>query len=468
MGEVYKATDTRLDRTVAIKVLPEHVAADPDLKQRFEREARTVAALNHPHISTLHDIGSQNGIDFLVMEYLDGETLAQRLVKGALPLDQALQIAIEIADALDKAHRQGIVHRDLKPGNIMLTKAGAKLLDFGLAKPRKPGPVGAAEFSAAMTQSEPATALGTILGTLPYMAPEQLEGKDVDARTDIFAFGAVVYEMVTGKRAFRGDSQASLVGAILKDQPAAVSSLLPMFPPAFDRLVTACLAKDPDDRWQTARDLGRELAWIAEAGPQDARADPAAVASTRPAWQRRTRVFGLGILAAALGGLVTWGVLAPGSDVPRHVTRTAIGLPVTDQLDVGQREGSATTVALSPDGRNLAYVAQRDGVEQLFIRPLSQLEAQLISGTEGASGISFSSDGEWVGFFVDEVLKKVALAGGPAGHGLRVGNDTARSQVGARGLHLIRSTRIIHLAHSCDGGHSSAGDVAGAGRRRPP
>ena len=209
MGEVYKATDTRLDRTVAIKVLPEHVAQDPDLKQRFEREARTVAALNHPHICTLHDIGNQDGIDFLVMEYLDGETLQQRLERGALPLDQALTVAIEIADALDKAHRQGIVHRDLKPGNIMLTKAGAKLLDFGLAKLRKLGTVGTETFSAATTQSEPATAHGTLLGTLPYMAPEQLEGKEADTRTDIFAFGAVVYEMVTGKRPFSGTSQAS-------------------------------------------------------------------------------------------------------------------------------------------------------------------------------------------------------------------------------------------------------------------
>ena len=209
MGEVYKARDTRLDRTVAIKVLPEHVAADPDLKQRFEREAKTISSLNHPHICTLHDIGSQDGIDFLVMEYLEGDTLAQRLEKGALPLDQALKVAIEIADALDKAHRQGIVHRDLKPGNIMLTRAGAKLLDFGLAKLRKPGTVGAEGFSAATTQSEPLTGRGTILGTLQYMAPEQVEGKEADHRTDIFAFGAVVYEMATGQRAFSGENQAS-------------------------------------------------------------------------------------------------------------------------------------------------------------------------------------------------------------------------------------------------------------------
>ena len=213
MGEVYRATDTRLDRTVAIKVLPEHVASDPDLKQRFEREAKTLSSLNHPHICTLYDIGSQDGIDFLVMEYLEGDTLAQRLQKGALPLDQALTVAIEIADALDKAHRQGITHRDLKPGNIMLTKAGAKLLDFGMAK-LKPGhdaPVGVS----APTVSAGLTGEGAILGTLQYMAPEQLEGKEADARTDIFAFGAVVYEMVTGQKAFSGESQASLIAAIL-------------------------------------------------------------------------------------------------------------------------------------------------------------------------------------------------------------------------------------------------------------
>ena len=230
--EVYQARDTRLDRTVAIKVLPEHVAADPELKQRFEREARTIAALNHPHICTLHDIGNQDGIDFLVMEYLDGETLAQRLDQSALPLDQALQIAIQIADALDKAHRQGIVHRDLKPGNIMLTKAGAKLLDFGLAKLKPVG--GEVGVTGLPTQSAGLTGEGTILGTLQYMAPEQLEAKDTDARSDIFAFGAVVSEMVTGQKAFKGDGQASLIGAILKDESPPVSTLQPMAPAALD------------------------------------------------------------------------------------------------------------------------------------------------------------------------------------------------------------------------------------------
>ncbi len=263
MGEVYNATDTRLDRTVAIKVLPEHVAADPDLKQRFEREARTVAALNHPHICTLFDIGREGETDFLVMEYLDGETLAQRLEHGALPLDQALQIAIQIADALDKAHRQGIVHRDLKPGNIMLTTAGAKLLDFGLAKLRNPGPRGGDAFSDATTLDEPQTARGTLMGTLPYMAPEQVEGKETDARTDLFAFGAVVHEMVTGRRAFSADTQAGLIGAILERDTSPLSAVQPLASPALDTAIQRCLRKDPEERWQDARDLVFELERIA-------------------------------------------------------------------------------------------------------------------------------------------------------------------------------------------------------------
>ena len=276
MGEVYRATDTRLERTVAIKVLPEHVATDADLKQRFEREARTVAALNHPHICTLHDIGSQElstpsagsgqagssqAVDYIVMEYLDGETLAQRLDRGALPVEQVLQIAADIADALDGAHRQGIVHRDLKPGNIMLTKAGAKLLDFGLAKLRKPGSAGATGLSVAQTQSSPLTGSGTILGTLQYMAPEQVEGKEADARSDLWALGCVLYEMVTGHAAHKGETPASTISSILKDEPRALTELAPMTPPVLDRTVRACLAKEPERRWQSAHDLRLALEW---------------------------------------------------------------------------------------------------------------------------------------------------------------------------------------------------------------
>ncbi len=250
MGEVYKATDTRLERTVAIKVLPAQVASDPDRKQRFEREAKTVATLSHPHICPVFDVGREGEIDFLVMEYLEGETLAQRLRKGALPLDQALQYAIEIADALDKAHRQGVTHRDLKPGNIMITKTGAKLLDFGLAKlKRSDVKAELATLASTRTQEQPLTEKGTVLGTVQYMAPEQLEGKEADHRTDIFAFGAIVYEMATGQRAFEGASQASLIAAILDAVPQPITALSPTAPAALERVVARCLAKEPDDRW---------------------------------------------------------------------------------------------------------------------------------------------------------------------------------------------------------------------------
>ncbi|MEO6324862.1 MAG: serine/threonine-protein kinase, partial [Thermoanaerobaculia bacterium] len=234
MGEVYKAKDTRLDRAVAIKVLPSHLSSDPDLRARFEREARVVSSLNHPHICTLHDIGHQDGVDFLVMEFLDGETLSDRLIKGALPLEQALRFGIQIADALDRAHRAGVVHRDLKPGNVILTKSGAKLLDFGLAKAL--GSASAPGLSRLATEAKPLTEKGTLLGTVQYMAPEQLEGQEADARSDLFAFGSLLYEMVTGKRAFLGASQASLIGAILRDEPAPIGTLQPLTPPALERV----------------------------------------------------------------------------------------------------------------------------------------------------------------------------------------------------------------------------------------
>src|SRR5687768_9565897 len=297
MGEVYKATDTRLDRTVAIKVLPEHVATDPDLKHRFEREAKTLASLSHPHICPVFDVGSQAGIDFLVMEYLEGETLEQRLKKGALLLDQALQLGIQIADALAAAHRAGIVHRDLKPGNIMLTKSGAKLLDFGLAKTSAPSLAGS--LSMLPTTPPNLTAQGTILGTFQYMAPEQLEGHQADARTDIFAFGAMVYETFTGKKAFEGKSQASLIGAILRDDPPPVSRVQPLAPGALDRIISTCLAKDPDDRYQSTRDLLRDVKWVSSGPTEGATAQAAA----RP--PRSNRVPWLVAAAATIALMVT-------------------------------------------------------------------------------------------------------------------------------------------------------------------
>src|SRR5438105_1708549 len=252
MGEVYRAKDTRLERTVAVKVLPDHLASSPDVRQRFEREAKTISALSHPHICALYDVGNQDGVEYLVMEYLEGETLSDRLAKGPLPLEQLLRYGIEIAEALDRAHRQGIVHRDLKPGNVMLTKSGVKLLDFGLAKAME-APSARSSLTALPTAAHNLTAEGTILGTFQYMAPEQLEGKEADARTDIFAFGAVLYEIATGRKAFEGASQAALIASIMGSQPAPISTVQPMTPPALDRVVRTCLAKDPDERWQSAR-----------------------------------------------------------------------------------------------------------------------------------------------------------------------------------------------------------------------
>jgi serine/threonine protein kinase len=268
MGEVYRAKDTRLGRDVAVKVLPAHMSSSPELRQRLDREARTISQLSHPHICTLHDVGHQDGTDYLVMELLEGETLADRLGRGPMPLEQALRIGIEIAGALDAAHRQGIVHRDLKPGNIMLTKSGVKLLDFGLAKlAAAPHPASqATSLPTALQESQPLTSRGTILGTFQYMAPEQLEGKEADARSDIFAFGCVLYEMLTGHKAFTGKSQASLIGSIMTSEPAPISSIQPMTPPAVDRLVKGCLAKEPEHRWSTAHDVMLQLQWIAEGG----------------------------------------------------------------------------------------------------------------------------------------------------------------------------------------------------------
>jgi len=299
MGEVYRARDTRLDRTVAIKVLPSFVANDRDLKQRLEREARTLAQISHPHICPVFDVGQEEGVDYLVMEYLDGETLADRLTRGSLSLEQALRYATEIADALDKAHRRGIVHRDLKPGNIMLTSRGAVLLDFGLAK-RSMTPFSGPDTTADPTA--PLTIPGTVVGTLKYMAPEQVQGREADTRSDIFSFGAVLYEMVTGRRAFDGDSGATIVAAVLERVPPPLSMAVPSAPRALDRVVKTCLAKDPDERWQSAADLRRELTWIGEE-----RSQPQLTASDTARPRRRFRQWALGALVAgALAATAIW------------------------------------------------------------------------------------------------------------------------------------------------------------------
>src|ERR1700687_597739 len=297
MGEVYRARDARLGRDVAVKVLPANLSSDPSLRQRLEREAKAVSKLSHPHICTLHDIGHQDGVDFLVMELVEGETLEQRVIKGPLPPEQTLRYAAQIADALAKAHKLGITHRDLKPSNVMLAKSGAKLMDFGLAKQSGVGPLAAALTEMTVEQAK-LTSDGMIVGTFQYMAPEQLEGKEADARTDIFAFGELIHEMVTGKPAFSGKSRASLIAAILTTEPPPITELQPLTTPALEHVVKKCLAKDPDERWQSASDLAIELKWMAEGGSQAGA--PLPQVSTRKYSDRLAWAITAGALLAAV------------------------------------------------------------------------------------------------------------------------------------------------------------------------
>ena len=404
MGEVYKAKDTRLERTVAVKVLPARLSASPESRQRFEREAKMISQLSHPHICALHDVGREDDVSYLVMEFLEGETLSARLANGPLPLEQVLRYGREIADALDKAHRQGIVHRDLKPANVMLTKSGVKLLDFGLAKAAAPS--SAQSSLTALPTQQGLTQEGTILGTFQYMAPEQLEGKEADARTDIFAFGAVLYEMATGKKAFAGASQASLISQIMTADPPSISSLQPMSPAALDRVVRKSLAKDPEARWQSAADLGSELQWIAE-GSQ---AGAAAPALARRRNKRLMQGLVVAIAAGAVAAAATWVIARRNAGGERLVTRLAVPIPAGDTLVRAQY----IDLAISPDGRRVVYVARRADKKQLFQRGLDSAEVSAIPGTEGASSPFFSPDGQWVGFYADGKIKKVALSGGVA------------------------------------------------------
>ena len=402
MGEVYKARDTRLERTVAIKVLPAHLSENAEMRQRFEREARTVSSMNHPHICTLYDIGRQGNIDFLVMEYIEGETLAERLKRGPLTPEEVLRYAAELADALDKAHRQGVVHRDLKPGNIMLTKTGAKLLDFGLAKPGlNSGRHDLSALSSLPTEQRSLTEKGVVLGTFQYMAPEQLEGKDVDTRTDIFALGAVIYEMVTGTKAFDGTSQASLISAIMSSNPPPMSAVAPLSPAGLDRAVRICLAKDPDKRWQSAADVARALEWVADSGASDAATTGSSTRGRREhlAWS----AAGLATLAAILFA-VLWAARAP--ETPRVVR---FEIPPPEGLSV------VDSPKISPDGRYLAFNATDDeGNDQIWLRPLNAVTAQPIPGTEGAGRPFWSPDSSQLGFFSGGKLKKIPIGGGPA------------------------------------------------------
>ena len=403
MGEVYRARDTRLERDVAIKILPAQFSSDPLRTQRFEQEAKAISSLNHPHICVLHDIGRQDGVVYLVMECLEGETLAKRLEKGALPLEQVLRYGAQIADALDKAHRKGIVHRDLKPGNIMLTKSGAKLLDFGLAKPV--APLASAVTLTGTRHGTPLTEEGTIVGTFQYMAPEQLEGKETDARTDIFALGAVIYEMSTGRHAFTGASNASLIAAILSSEPPAVSSIQPMIPPALDHVVKTCLAKDPDERWQSANDISRELSWISTA------VEVRESVSVRRFGMKQVTWLTVAVLTGAImGGFSALGLLRKGQSTPPKVARASIELPSAEPLEFFFQG----PLAVSPDGKLIAFVARSREGAHLYLRSLSEGLATAVPGTMDAQGPFFSPDGQWLTFFANGKLKKVTVSGGTA------------------------------------------------------
>src|SRR5262245_44941687 len=426
MGEVYKARDTRLNRTVAIKVLPRYLSERADLRQRFEREARAIAGLNHPNICALHDIGREEGIDCLVMEYVDGQTLSQCLRKGPLPTAQLLRTAVEIATALDQAHRQGVIHRDLKPGNIMLTKTGAKLLDFGLAKRQAPVlRTGATSVEVALrataglaTQSESLTEEGMILGTLEYMAPEQVEGKETDTRTDIFALGVVIYEMATGRKAFEGDSKASLTAAILTAEPPPITKIQPLTPAALDRVVKRCLAKHPEDRWQTARDLASELKWIAEAGgiPGEAAGAESAGLKLIANRRRREQLAWALVVTLLIAGIVSVFSYLRLVRTPTRAIFSEIPPPEKTQFNFGfGRVGGSGLPVLSPDGTAVAFSAtDANGKTLLWIRSFDSLAARPLAGTEGGTRPFWSSNCRKLAFLADRKLKTLEVSGGHA------------------------------------------------------
>lgn len=412
MGEVYRATDSRLDRVVAIKVLASHLNSSPELKQRMEREARAISALSHSNICRLYDVGSQNGTDYLVMEFLEGETLASRLIRGAMPLPEVLRVGISAAEALAVAHRQGIVHRDLKPGNIMLTKSGAKLMDFGLAKTMGVAASASAgnppSFTAAATLSGPSplsplTTAGNIVGTVQYMSPEQIEGKEADARSDIFALGAVLYEMASGKRPFEGKSQISLASAILEKDPAPISSINKQIPVSLERLVDTCLKKNPEERFQSALDVKLELEWIAAEKPVTT---PAMTAASRSVHKERI-FWAAALVVVLLAGILTIAFLYHPQQSARAIRAVINPPPKTTMNLLGDFAGPPV---VSPDGSAIAFTATDPGGKiALWVRPTASLDARMLPGTEGAIFPFWSPDSNALGFFADNKLKTIEL-----------------------------------------------------------
>jgi eukaryotic-like serine/threonine-protein kinase len=419
MGEVYRAKDTRLDRTVAIKVLPSHLSSNPELKQRMEREAKAISALQHANICTLHDIGTQDGTDFLVMEYLEGQTLADRLAKGPLPIEQVLKIGTEIAQALEKAHQHGIIHRDLKPANIMLTKAGAKLMDFGLAKPElgiTPQAVGPftpstptmnlASLTAAVS---PLTQKGSIVGTFQYMAPELLQGAEADARSDLFSFGCLLYEMITGRRAFEGKSQLSVFTSILEKDPEPISASQPLVPPMLDRVVRGCLAKDPADRLQSAHDVAMDLRWVVETMHAEYAANESAKPSSplNKSWAAWAVALLLVFIALAGFAGYRWAKSAE-NPISLHAE-----IPPPDKFALDATGDAGGMPVLSPQGDRIAFVAHSGETKLLWVRSLSSDSAQQLDGTAGAAHPFWSPDGRYIGFFAGGKLLRISVTGGP-------------------------------------------------------
>lgn len=397
MGEVYKAIDSRLDRTVAIKVLPETFALNDDIKQRFEREAKAISSLNHPNICTLYDVGQENGLRYLVMEFIEGETLSAKIKRGPIPMQEFLEISIQVADALDKAHRQGLVHRDLKPGNIMLTKTGAKLLDFGLAKIQIESSTPGVQ---SITQTTPLTGAGTLLGTMQYMAPEQLEGSEADTRSDIFAFGAVMYEMATGSKAFDGSSQASMIASIIKEEPRSVTEISPLLPAILEQTISQCLSKDPEQRWQSMADLKRSLQWIADGkvGSQSHSLIPK---------NRSTRetIIMIGMLCFMISTALLAFIHFTQPAEEKNVSRFTV--------EINQGLTNIRWPRISPDGRLIAFkAADSTGTNRIWIRALSSLEAYPLFGTERADRHYWSPDSRFLTFFDDNKLMKIPVTGG--------------------------------------------------------